>query len=504
MKKANISNLIIVIGFLLLVFLPPLMVNRETGKISETENRFLAPFPELLNEDGKLVDGFKGGFEDWLNDNIGYRKQFVKLSSNIQYNLLHKSPSEKVQIGKDGWFFYTLDNNIEIAKGTYGINKELLENIKTTQEELQKYFDEKGIEYVLVLPTSKVSIYPEKISGGQYSVIETPVDIVSDYLRENTTIHVVDLKDQLLAEKKNRQVFFKTDTHWTEEGAYVAYRTIINDFNKSGLIDSKPVEVTLREDYRRGEFSAMMGDSELLPKEKYNATEIISQAAERVSEGEQFDRLNQMKDNLSLSNVYQYKNKTINDNKILIYGDSMFGGWNMTELLAENFSELTFAWINQGNFQNQIDKKMINDLNPDIVVLEITERYINQLGNKLNYVNLYGTLNNPKAQIISHTAPTTIKVDQTYNIDITVKNTGDEKWSEKSSIRLGIWQDGVDHGYRINIPEGTEISPGEEYTFTLSGFVAPPRDSTYLEFQMLQEGVSYFGEKERVDIQVNQ
>lgn len=503
MKKTNISNLIVVIAFLLLIFLPPLMMNRESGKISETENRYLAPFPKILNEDGELVDGFKGSFENWLNDNIGYRNQFVKTSSNIQYNLLHKSPSEKVQIGKDGWFFYTLDNNIEIAKGTYGINKELLENIKNTQEELQKYFNEKGIEYVLVLPPSKVSIYPEKISGGQYSLMKTPVDIVSEYLREHTTIHVIDMKEQLLEAKKNRQVFFKTDTHWTEEGAYVGYKKIINDFNKFGFVTSKPVEITLREEYRRGEFSAMMGDSELLPKEKYNATQVVSPKAERVSEGERFNRLSQMNDKLSFSSIYQYKNKTISENKILIYGDSMFESWNMKELLAEHFSELTFVRVKQTDFQNQIDKEMLDVLDPNIVVLEITERYINQLGNKLNYVNLQGALSNLQAKIKSHTAPTIINADETYNIDITVKNTGNEKWSEKSNIRLGIWQDGIDHGYRINIPEGTEIGPGEEHTFTLSGFVAPPRYNTYLEFQMLQEGVTYFGDKERVDIQVN-
>jgi len=31
---------------------------------------------------------------------------------------------------------------------------------------------------------------------------------------------------------------------------------------------------------------------------------------------------------------------------------------------------------------------------------------------------------------------------------------------------------------------------------------APAGDATYLEYQMLQEGIQYFGEKERVDIVV--
>lgn len=69
-------------------------------------------------------------------------------------------------------------------------------------------------------------------------------------------------------------------------------------------------------------------------------------------------------------------------------------------------------------------------------------------------------------------------------------------------VRLCIYQDGKDWGYRVTLPDGVEVKPGEQYTFTLQDFQAPSNDSTYLEYQMVQETFQYFGQKQRVDITV--
>ena len=68
---------------------------------------------------------------------------------------------------------------------------------------------------------------------------------------------------------------------------------------------------------------------------------------------------------------YYYRNSSASGKTLMIYGDSMFGFWNMTELLAENFSELTYIW------DSDIRSSLIDDLHPDIVMYEMTERYLN-------------------------------------------------------------------------------------------------------------------------------
>jgi len=487
-KKSKFQNYLIICLFLIILFFPVININKISGKISENEKRYLASFPKVFNQNGNLnVYGLKSGFENWLSDNIGFRENLVKLSADINFYLLHRSPSSKVEIGEGGWYFYTLDNNLDIAKGKYPLTDEVLLKIKNKQEMIHKKLKNKGIQYVLVLAPSKVSIYPEYIRSGYYKVGETPIDILTEYLEKNTDIKVINLKEALLEGKKNEQVYFKTDTHWNEAGAYYGYQSLINQLKSFKLTNTEPVEVKKIASTYKGEFSAMMGDINLLDEEACINTEIISPKSEGM-------------DKISIGHVnpnYAYINNFVEENKVLMYGDSMFGSWNLANLLSENFSDFTYIW------SYEMQQETIDVYKPNIVIYEITERYINNLAN-FNGIFISSDMKNPQAEIVSENMPTIIERGKKYNVDIIVKNTSQEAWTEDNMIRLCIWQDGIDYGYRIKIPDGVEINPSEEYTFVLQDFQAPPSNSTYIEFQMLQEGRTYFGEKQRVDISVKE
>lgn len=100
------------------------------------------------------------------------------------------------------------------------------------------------------------------------------------------------------------------------------------------------------------------------------------------------------------------------------------------------------------------------------------------------------------AEIIFNNAPEWVKHTESYRILITVKNCGSAIWSNEEDIRLCIWQDDMDYGFRVNIPKGIEVHQGDEWTFELDGFMLPEASQTKLEFQMVKENVVYFGERE--------
>ncbi|WP_018212331.1 DHHW family protein [Desulfitobacterium hafniense] len=491
----NVRKKVFVLLFIMVLILPILTINRISGVMSKSENRYLAEFPQIFNADGELAEGLKNSTENWLNDNIGFRELFVKLYSNFNYHFLGRSPNERVEIGSEGWLYYTRDNNLKIAAGTYPLSLQDLEKIKNHQEKVQEYFNDQGIEYVLILPPSKVSIYPEFIRSGDYSVRNTPDDIVAEYLLQNSNIKVIKLKDDLLKAKSNEQVFFKTDTHWNESGAYIGYQTIIKELNRFGLTDSKPISVNMVPSTYKGEFAAMMGDQNLLKAEYTQESEIPLAKAQKITNGNVYDTIEKIKKKYNLKKpCYIYSNPSVQGKKVLMYGDSMFGVWNMPELLAENFPEFTYMWT------YNIQQETIDTVKPDIVFYEIAERFIDQIHTK-NIRLITSPMRNPKAEIVSHNTPTSISRKGTYTIDITIKNTGDESWSEEKMVRLCVFQDG--ESYRIYLPDGEEVRPGEEYTFVLSRFESPRRgNTTYLEYQMIEEGVRWFGEKERIDIMI--
>lgn len=488
----NRTKHVVAIFFLGMLFLPILFMNRVPNKVSELEKRHLASFPALYTNEGEIAPGIRGAFETWLNDNIGFRDLFVTVYGNIQYNVFGRSPNSTVQLGRDGWMYYTLDRNLQIASGEYVLSDKELGAILKQQIQIQSKLKKQGIEYVLILPTSKVSIYPEYIRSGDFHVRETPVDQLAQYIQANSDIRVIPLKNALLDAKNEGQVFFRTDTHWTEFGAYMGYREIIRELNEFGLLSDAPEEVTFESFEYQGEMGGLMGNSKLVPPEKTTQSVITAKDAYRVEEGELYQSFQVISRQYQVNTpCYLYEN----DSKaytLLMYGDSMFGSWNATELLAEHFNHMAYVW------GGDIQQEYIDLLEPKIVIFELTERYLDQLTNR-NRIFAY-RLDDFQAEIISQDAPTTIDRKSKYTIDVNVKNTSSDSWSEEKQVRLCIWQDGQDHGNRLYIPEGVEIAPGEQYTFRLDGFIAPSGGSTYIEFQMCQEGIAYFGEKERVDI----
>lgn len=492
MKK--LTKQITLAAFICLLLLPILFINRIPGKISKLENRHLASFPTFYTNEGKLSSGFRGGFEAWLNDNIGFRDLFVATSSKIQYNVFGRSPTKLVELGRDGWMYYKNDRNLQIASGEYVLSQKELEANLKQQLRIRDKLKKQGIEYVLILSTSKVSIYPEYIRSGNYSVRETPVDQLAQYIQANSDIKVISLKKALLNAKNEGQVYFKTDTNWTEFGAYMGYREIISKFNEFSLLNDTPKDVTFETYEFQGEMGGLMGNTKLVPPEKTTRSIITSKNANRIEDGELYSSFHSILEQYQVKNpCYLYENSH-KEGTLLMYGDSIFGSWNTTELLAEHFNHMAYVW------GGEIQQEYIDIFKPKIVMYQLGERYLDQLINRNRKFS--DCLNDFQAEILSQDAPTTIDRKSNYSINITVKNTSADSWSEEKQVRLCIWQDGIDHNFRLYLPTGVKVEPGEQYTFRLDGFVAPPNESTYIEFQMCQEGITYFGERERVDIAV--
>ncbi|HPS32951.1 MAG TPA: hypothetical protein PKW57_05560 [Anaerolineaceae bacterium] len=493
MKTAPCRFLLIVI-FLAALLLPLVLADKVGGALSPTENRNLARFPQILTQEKKIAPGIKIGFEAWLKDNLFGRMEAQKARAYIDFRVLRTSPSKLVQIGENGWYFYNNDQNLEIGRGAKLLSPEELEAIRMNQLAIQKALKAQGIEYILVFIPSKASVYPEYMQGGKYRVGLTLIDQVTAYLQQNTTIPVINLKPDLLAAKAEQDVYFRSDTHWNQAGAYIGYRGVINRLNEWKMIQSQPVSISTEPALHTGEFSYIMGFPGLISPEPIRATIIQNPKASLVSSSDKTELVSRLLAETGIKGEYFSYTNPDAERRALILGDSFFFTWKIPDLFAENFAEMNFIRT------DVLTSDIIQAVNPDIVIMERAERYIYNLANSSNVNLLMPRLSNPSAEIISHDTPTTIERDKSYDVNIVVKNTGDEAWSEEKHVRLGIFQDGKDYGYRIYLPEGVTVEPGQEYTFVLSNFRAPEGNTTYLEYQMLQEAYQYFGEKERVDL----
>ncbi len=592
--KMKISNIIFIILVFIVIAMPITFINKQPNKISERENRYLTNFPTVSITNLE----FREQFNSWLNDNIGFRDSLLDIRTTIMLNALNIVTSDRVYRGKDGWWYYTLDENLKIATGEYTLTTDILEEILQNHLKIRDKLLKKGIEYIIILPTSKVSIYPEYLGFGNGKITTTPVDVVADYLETHSDLKIIRLKQTLINAKDKGQVYFKSDTHWTYYGANIAYQKIISDMNLWGLCDTKSISVKYEEGTYKGEFSQMLGNSNAIAAEATTYSVISNPSAIKDNQTQRYGDIMRILENRGHQLPwYYYINKKLSKSpSVMLFGDSMAGSWNFTESLAENFSEFLYIW------SYDIYEELVDYVKPNVVIYEMTERFLNSFPQKniqflaqpledynakiisynivednlivevkntsnsiwsnkenikccllfndgqdwgiraliekntkiapgeivefifngisqLNYntaeiqmchegICYFGEKakigvqenNEYDAEIISTTCPLEVNHTDTYNFDITVKNTGISAWKSTDNIKLCIWQDYTDWGYRILIPDDIKVNPGEEYTFTLEDFVLPQAAQTTLEFQMLIEGIQYFGEKKPVHI----
>ncbi|MEW8974505.1 MAG: S8 family serine peptidase, partial [Tissierellaceae bacterium] len=103
------------------------------------------------------------------------------------------------------------------------------------------------------------------------------------------------------------------------------------------------------------------------------------------------------------------------------------------------------------------------------------------------------------AQITNISVPNSVTVGQNFTIQVTVKNTGTENWSEASQIRLGIR--GATEARGV-IPRGVAIGSNGAYVFSVNLTAPSTAGSMNLTFQMIKEGVAWFGEEKSAVVSV--
>lgn len=377
MKKINVFKLIFLVLFAAVIVVPVVTMDIAGGKYSPNEQRNLAAFPVTKNDETGKFDTGRTEVQNWISDNIGYRENLIKLCVNFKYKVLGQSTSEKVLVGKDGWFFYTLDNNTKIATGEYPLTEDDLKIIAQNQQAISDYYKSVGVNYILMLTPSKVSIYSDYLPGSDKTVDKTPVDIVTEYLREHTDVIVYNAKDALLEAKNNGagKLFHKTDTHWTQMGSYYAYKGLHQVMADNGILDDDPIDVTFTDGESKGEFSAMLGDNDLLPPETVPVAnwDVKSSA---VNEGDLFNLVTRMESQKGLPGFEAnlFKNPTIKKGSLQIYGDSQTNlGLNIPLYLAEHFNTtVKYAIRNPSVEADEITE-------PTTVVFQCSERYVNSI-----------------------------------------------------------------------------------------------------------------------------
>ncbi|MCR5154126.1 MAG: hypothetical protein K6B75_04670 [Lachnospiraceae bacterium] len=198
----------------LLLFLGLASLLAPQKDYSENENRNLASFPKISLSG--LADGsFMKGLECAITDHFPLREKLVLTRNRIKMALGHKDIGG-AYIGKNGYLFEKVtekDINTDLYK----------KNLKRIHSLSEEY---KNIRFNVMLVPSSGAILKEMLpSHAQVYNAEALLSLAEEELKDCRVIHLTSPLEQAA---ESMQVFYKTDHHWTENGAYVGYWILTN------------------------------------------------------------------------------------------------------------------------------------------------------------------------------------------------------------------------------------------------------------------------------------
>ena len=313
------------------------------------------------------VKDYPSLLETYYNDNFGFRNILLGCLGDIKVYLLHKSPVPSVLLGKEGWLYFNRNRLIDDYRGLKPYTIEQLELWKNTIENRQKWLADQGIRYLFVIVPEKHSVYPEYLPDylGKMNG-KTRQDQLLEYFQNHSRIRLMDLRKPLQESKSYDLMYFKTGTHWTDKGAYIAYTKIMDQlipwFPELSTINQSSLLVNQADTEQ--DLSNMLGLSKGIPEHNY-FMRIKTPCAENLFQNIFPDAPKDLDGSIIVKGCHKNKIRAV------VFRDSFF---SMIEpFLSEHFEIIFYVW---DRYNYPILQTLITKLHPDIVIEERSERYL--------------------------------------------------------------------------------------------------------------------------------
>lgn len=369
----------IVFGIYLVCIIVFLAFTIDLSKQNERENRKSEPFPTIFNENG-INKSFSAGVEKYISDHLSARDKMIDGYFAV-LSAFDRRGNKQVFIGKDGWLFGNFVGNshnfemLSYYQRKVGFSVRHLEKIKADLKRLSDWAAARDIKLYVYFPPDKQTIYKEYYPSFITLPDEpTLVTEVEEYLKGS--INIISLEDAFLKHRHQDLLHYKTESHWTPAGAYLAYRLIMQrlgqDFDALKPLGEQDIRVTKTAEviscvetggYRRtykGNLYNMLGKPSYIDVHEplYKKYTFKNQAQIKTDSKPPFET-------------------SFNPNgqalKIYIIGDS-YSDYIMP-FLSATFEEVRKVRINQGEWGIRFDSRAsdVENFKPDILLLGISD-----------------------------------------------------------------------------------------------------------------------------------
>jgi len=306
------------------------LVEEETSQETVEQKLTFSKIQEMLN-----------GF----TEKLFMRNAFISLNSDLTKLLTGGTYMESTQVllGKENWLFYKAENDGQPIYDYMGINRYEDSELELYAQEMtavNEYVEnEMGVRFVVTLIPNKEIVYEEYMPDTIARVEkESRGEQIAKYIQNNTDVTFIYPKDEIIKYKEDYQLYYNTDTHWNQIGAFVGLQAI---------------------------FNAEYGT--------YASPDTVSFIEGKSNFAGDLARIGGVKKQYRIDQVYEFDPTTIDpkqyrDEVAIIVGDS-FSGFLTT--IAQGYYKEVYRFT-----IDEFTPQMLEEYDADILIWESVERYV--------------------------------------------------------------------------------------------------------------------------------
>jgi hypothetical protein len=169
-----------------------------------------------------------GAVEPYWADRMPFRTQLMSIRAAISGWLGQSLNPDLVVMGKDGWLFFgnQAGQGLDQHRGIVRLSESQLADLDGYFAAIAHALAARQTPFVVAIAPDKHSIYPDYLPDHLATAGDTPYDQI---LRQDHDFCLVNLRDELRQARRAAPLplYSRTDSHWNEYGAYLAYRAIM-------------------------------------------------------------------------------------------------------------------------------------------------------------------------------------------------------------------------------------------------------------------------------------
>jgi hypothetical protein len=364
--RRDFGQILLLVLVAICLVLPASMEIAGWGK-PVSENRTLAALPGWPVS---LADyrTFPQRMTEFVNDHFGFRNQLARWNSALRLKL-GTSSSPSVAIGRDGYLFYAYhpERLLEQHTGEDVYTPDELERWVKSVEAERDWLQQRGIAFYILVAPDKSTIYPELLPDyPRLRGTTTRLDQLVARLKTVEGLEFIDPRAALWRAKPEVRLYPRADSHWAPRGAFIAYKLlmerVVQTFPSAHAVTLDKYQSTIMP--MKGDLAFLLGlYDDVIYSEEYLEWKGHSHLISTDQHPPQPD----------WGWPVKFMHTDLRDSpRAVVFGDSF-----TDYVLGPLFLYQTFrdpVYTHHGG--TRLDHHMIEATGPDLVILELAERYL--------------------------------------------------------------------------------------------------------------------------------